>query len=64
MTRGFITIATGNKKYYRLANVNLNAYRDCFAQADDFTGCGTNYLTNSKKGFFQDGQLGKYNGRA
>ena len=132
MTRGFITIATGNEKYYRLARnllqsyklfcdnplpfaimcdrenevtalfdqvvllehplnafwdkfellvrapfdetifidadclayADLNQYWDYFAQADDFTGCGTNYPIDSEKGLFQDGQLGKYNGRA
>lgn len=120
MTRGFITLATGNEKYYKLARNMLLSYRlfcpdpmpfaimcdreneytamfdqvillenpsnsywdkfellvrapfdetifvdsDClayadwnvywdyFADADDFTGCGTNYPPNRKKDFF------------
>ena len=132
MTRGFITIATGNEKYYHLARnlllsyklfcdnplpfaimcdrenevtalfdqvvllehplnafwdkfellvrapfdetifidadclayADLNLYWDYFAQADDFTGCGTNYPIDSEKGLFQDGEIGEYNGRA
>lgn len=131
MTRGFITIATGAEKYYRLAKNLLLSYKlfcdhpypfailcdkeneytalfdevvlfqpgehpyfdkfellkrapfdetifidaDClayadlnnlweyFAASDDFSGCGTNYPIDSEKGLFQDGCVGKYNGR-
>lgn len=47
-----------------LAYADLNAYWDYFAQADDFSGSGTNYPIDSQKGLFQKGELGIYNGRA
>ncbi len=46
-----------------LAFADLNEYWDYFADADDFTGCGTNYPIESHKGLFQQGQLGVYEGR-
>lgn len=46
-----------------LAYADLNAYWDYFANADDFTGCGTNYSIDSPKGLFQKGQVFEYNDR-
>lgn len=46
-----------------LAYADLNEYWDYFSNADDFTGCGTNYPIESNKGLFQQGELGVYEGR-
>lgn len=47
-----------------LAYADLNEYWDYFADADDFTGCGTNYPIDSEKGLFQKDGIGKYTGLA
>lgn len=47
-----------------LAYADLNAYWSYFANADDFTGCGTNYPIDSDLGLFQKDALGPYTGRA
>ena len=47
-----------------LAYADLNEYWDYFAEADDFTGCGTNYPIESESGLFQAEEIGEYCGRA
>lgn len=44
-----------------LAYADWNVYWDYFADADDFTGCGTNYPIESEKGLFQQGAVDKFN---
>ena len=46
-----------------LAYKDLNAYWDYFAQADDFSGSGTNYPLNSQKGLFQINDIGEHGDR-